>query len=129
MQKKGLLLVAHGSRSQLLIPEIEAMLAQIEQNLKNQFDLYRYAFLEIKDPFVEPVVQSMAKKEINQIMIFPYFLNSGKHINLDLPQKIEVLKQQYPSIKFNLVQHLGSFSGLALFISNELNQKIRGESS
>ena len=51
------------------------------------------------------------KKSIDQnlleIYIYPYFLNSGKHVTSDIPDTIKALKIKYHQVNFTMLPHFG----------------------
>lgn len=50
----------------------------------------------------------MVANEIKLIYVYPYFLNSGKHVHSDIPNLIKALKANYLEIGFEILPHFGS---------------------
>lgn len=103
---EGLILVAHGSKKDLSNKEFVNLVNLIKQKDKN-FSQIEAAFLEFASPNIFDVVDDFVKKGISTIYIYPYFLNSGKHVSIDLPNIIQMLDSSNSLVKFILLRHFG----------------------
>jgi precorrin-8X/cobalt-precorrin-8 methylmutase len=65
------------------------------------------AALQFNHPTLEEAVESLALRGVEQIVIMPYFLFSGRHITNDIPQLVEKLKGIYPEVQFIMAKPLG----------------------
>ena len=82
---QALIILAHGSRRQESNQEIEILTNDVRALIKKKFDIVDYAFLEIAKPSLTNSIEKVVSKNISEITIFPYFLNSGVHIKNDIP--------------------------------------------
>jgi precorrin isomerase len=46
----------------------------------------------------------LAAENVSRIIIFPYFLLSGKHIAEELPEVVQELREHFPDIRFDLLE-------------------------
>ena len=112
---KSLIIIAHGSRKNISNNEV----IKIVNDIKNSDTLYdniESSFLEFATPTIEQSVNKCIEQKSLEIDIYPYFLNSGKHVTYDIPNEIEKLKVKYPNIKFSILPHFG--------VSNTITQII-----
>lgn len=103
---KALIFIAHGSKKELSNSEFKDLVQTIKEEDKN-YDFIEASFLEIASPSIEICVDEVVKKGAKEIIFYPFFLNSGKHILVDIPNIIEELKKNYPEIFFSSFEHFG----------------------
>ena len=101
--KKACILLLHGSRSPRE-GEIEAVLNGFEHDTKTFV-----AYLEMQEPQVETCVASCAGLDVDEVHILPLFVLEGRHVRVDIPQRIDALNEAYPHILFKLHPHLGQW--------------------
>jgi sirohydrochlorin ferrochelatase len=58
------------------------------------WDLYETAFLEVA-PRLDEAVRKLAAAGAEQILVLPYFLTLGIHLQRDLPRLVEDLSTKY----------------------------------
>jgi|TARA_B110000091_G_scaffold206678_1_gene243831 sirohydrochlorin ferrochelatase len=107
INKKALLVVAHGSRKKISNIEIHQLANNIA--LKSSvFQIVEACFLEIASPSIPQGIENCIQRNAKDIIVMPYFLAAGKHVMEDIPEIItnEVLK--YPSIPIKLSSYFGS---------------------
>ena len=88
---KSLIIIAHGSKKKSSNDEV----IEIVNNIKNsdtQYNIVEPAFLEFAIPNLEKSIKIFIDKSSTDIDIYPYFLNSGKHVTVDIPDLIEKFK-------------------------------------
>ncbi|MTI64828.1 CbiX/SirB N-terminal domain-containing protein [Methylophaga sp.] len=105
---KALLIIAHGSRRQASNQEVSALAEQLRQHPHNDYDLIESAFLELAEPAIPDGVAECVSQGANEVIVFPYFLNSGRHVTEDIPEILDQVRPQYPEVCIVLSQHLGA---------------------
>lgn len=110
---KALLIVAHGSRRQASNQEVLTLAQSISTRSDHDYDVVEAAFLEIADKLIPDGIEACAKAGATEIIVMPYFLNSGKHVTQDIPEVITAIKPQYPDIAIHVTEHLGASSVMA----------------
>ena len=103
---KSLIIIAHGSRKETSNIEVIDIVNQIK-NSETTYSLVEPAFLEFAAPTLEESVKKSLDQNLLEIYIYPYFLNSGKHVTSDIPDEIETLKIKYPQVNITMLPHFG----------------------
>jgi len=117
----AIILIAHGSKKASSNNEFLSMVKKIKENSK--YDFTEASFLEIASPGIKTITKELIKKGVRQISFYPFFLNSGKHVLIDIPNIIEELKKEYELVNFKLLEHFGKSNKINEIILSEINQK------
>ena len=86
---KALIILAHGSRRKESNLEVQNLSNQVKKLTRKEFEIVDCAFLEVTKPSLIDLVEKIISKNVSEITVFPYFLNSGVHITTDIPNIIE----------------------------------------
>ncbi len=65
------------------------------------------AFLELAEPTIEQAVHGCIERGANRIVLLPYFLSAGVHVQRDLQLHRDRLAQAYPHAVVALAEPLG----------------------
>lgn len=104
---KCIIMIAHGSRRESSNSEFISMVKSLQEQ-KETSHIIKAAFLELKEPSISQAAVELIELGHNEISFYPFFLNSGKHVLVDIPNEIKELEKNYKDIKFNLLDHFGS---------------------
>jgi len=109
--KTAVLLMAHGSR----IPEANDAVREIAAMVKEMtgFAIVEVSFREQHMPNIQQGIDACAAQGAERIILMPYFLYMGAHVQEDLPEEMEEAKRRYPHIEFAMGRHLGVHKKLA----------------
>lgn len=118
--RKGVVLIAHGSRRAASNREFEAIVQQVRQRNDLDFDRIESAFLEFSEASLEKAVETMVAAKIERLFVYPYFLNAGNHIVNDIPQKVKTLQQQYHQLTITVLPYIGSSPAMISLIVEDL---------
>lgn len=102
---KGILVVAHGSRSREASEVFNMVLNNFKLKVKE--DNVEGCFMEISSPSIQDTIDIMYKKGIRDIVVVPYFLFSGIHIKEDVPEILRETKAKYGDVKISLAKPIG----------------------
>ena len=86
MSKKGLLLVGHGSK----LPynkELVEETARLIGARRPEF-VVRCGFMSMNSPSVEEALAGFKSEDVDAIVVAPFFLAKGIHINKDIPASL-----------------------------------------
>lgn len=109
--KKALLFLGHGSRAK---EANEAMYRVIDLVREaTDFDIVEAGFLDLNPPLVAEAMEVCARKGAGRVLVMPYFLHLGMHVQRDLPRVIAELREQYPQVEIVLGRHIGFHPKLA----------------
>lgn len=116
---KGIVFIAHGSKKEKSNNEFINLVEKIS-NADVNYDFKAPAFLELALPDIKSVAISFIEQDAKEIYFYPYFLNSGKHVLIDLPNIINELEEKYPKIKFELLDHFGKSDKIVEIILSDI---------
>ncbi len=120
MGQECILLIAHGSRANLANEEVAALANQLAEETGTHVEV---AFLDkIAQPNIPEMIDKIAASGTQKIIVLPYFLNTGMHVQRDIPEIVSASQKKYPQLAISIKEHFGS-SGHVL----ELLKKILEE--
>ena len=102
---RAILVVSHGSHSPQTKKEVEKLVASLRE--RPLADKIEYAFLEIEKPLIPEGIDSLVGWGAREIKILLNFLNSGRHVDVDIPQIINDARKKYPQIQFSISRPVG----------------------
>lgn len=117
---KAIIFIAHGSKKEKSNNEFIQLVEKISQKDKT-YDLKSAAFLELALPDIQSTAISFINQGAKEIYFYPFFLNSGKHVQIDLPNIIIELKEKYPNLQFTLLEHFGKSEKIVDIILSDIN--------
>ena len=107
INRKSLLVVAHGSRKKISNIEIHQLANNISMKLQT-FSIVEACFLEIAEPSIPQGIESCVKQGASEVLILPYFLAAGRHVIEDIPNIVDEEKTKYPGISITSLPYFGS---------------------
>ena len=91
MSVAKIILAAHGSRSL----EANAAIAELARGLGQRLDVQVYpAYLEMAEPTITSAVREAASDGARRIVIVPFFLAPGMHVQRDLARIVEQARRE-----------------------------------
>ena len=118
---KAVLLISHGSRSSKTKEEIVRLCRMIKEKIS--MDIIRFAFLEIEQPSIPEGIEQCVLEGANEITILLNFLNSGKHVDEDIPAIIRHAEQKYSHVKFTITRPITQYDLMADFYKTILDEE------
>ena len=101
----AILIVSHGSHSPKTKFEVQSLVDSLK--MRKAADLIELAFLEIEKPSIPDGIDSLATQGAQSIRILLNFLNSGRHVNVDIPEIVKNAQRKYPAVKFSISPPVG----------------------
>jgi sirohydrochlorin ferrochelatase len=117
---KALIIAAHGSRKKESNLEVALLAARVSKKSKGSFGTVEHAFLQIAEPLLENKIKELVQKGAKKIVIFPFFIGSGSHILVDIPELVQQAKITYKHVEFKLTRHLGKIEAIEDIIIQEV---------
>ncbi|MGB9454889.1 MAG: CbiX/SirB N-terminal domain-containing protein [Bryobacteraceae bacterium] len=106
----GIIVFAHGSR---LEPANEAVRAVARQlAAAGRLEAVEAAFLELGEPSLEGAVERLVARGVHDILVVPYFLTLGVHLERDLPNIINQIARKYGHLKIRATPPLDGHPAL-----------------
>ena len=102
MTRTGYIVFAHGSSVESANQAVRLVAAQMSE--RGGFESVA-AFLEGGKPDLQGAVDALAGR-VDRIVVIPYFLTLGLHLQRDLPRLIESLRQAHPALAIEVTAPL-----------------------
>ncbi len=102
---RAVVLFAHGSRDPLWRKPVETVAARLRE--RDASAMIACAYLELTEPDLQSVVQTLVNEGARSIRVVPMFLGVGRHAREDLPLLMTELRALYPKVVFELQQSIG----------------------
>lgn len=104
MKHIGYIVFAHGSSVESANEAVRAVAASFAR--QGGYEAVEAAFLENGRPDLRGAVDLLAGCGIAHIVVIPYFLTLGLHLQRDLPRLIEEIHTVHPSIEIEVTPPL-----------------------
>jgi sirohydrochlorin ferrochelatase len=108
--KTGVIVFAHGSRVEPANDAVRSVAAELAR--AGGLEYVQAAFLELGSPDLEGAVALLAAKEVSRIVVVPYFLTLGLHMERDLPRLFSDISLKYKHIDVILAPPLDGHPAL-----------------
>ncbi|MBT0652208.1 sirohydrochlorin chelatase [Geomobilimonas luticola] len=120
--KTAILLMAHGSR----IPEANDAVHEIAAMVKEMtgYDNVEVSFREQHKPDIQQGIDACVAKGAERIILMPYFLFIGAHVQEDLPAEMAEARQRHPQVEFAMGKHLGVHRKLAEVVVERIAESL-----
>jgi len=120
--KTAILLMAHGSR----IPEANDAAREIAAMVKEMtgYEIVEVAFREQHLPNIQAGIDACVTQGAKRVLLIPYFLFIGAHVQEDLPEEMAEAKRRYPQVEFAMGTHLGVHRKLAEVVVERINEGL-----
>jgi sirohydrochlorin ferrochelatase len=109
--KQAILYVCHGSRLKQACDEAISFIQRCQNRLKA--DIHQICFLELFSPSIKDGFESCVKQGATHIAIVPLLLLTAVHAKKDIPNEIQEIMEQYPSIKVTYGKPIGVHEKMA----------------
>jgi sirohydrochlorin ferrochelatase len=109
--KTAILLMAHGSR----IPEANDAVREIAAMVKQMtgYEIVEISYREMHLPNIQQGIDTCVAQGAERVLLMPYFLFVGAHVQEDLPEEMAQASERYPNVEFAMGRHLGVHRKLA----------------
>lgn len=119
-KKRAVILIAHGSKRAESNEEFRVLVKKVKDE-NTHFDAVEFAFLELADPSIEETIEKMHQMKMDEVYLYPYFLNSGKHVAVDIPTIATKMQLGIKEMKIEVLTHFGESQSITKIISHDLN--------
>ncbi len=114
-KRRGLVLVAHGSRRESSNKEVRQVAAQLAAQAGDRYAMIHAAFLELAEPLIPDGVQQCLDAGMEEVVVLPYFLSAGRHVVEDIPAEVAKVNNRTDAT-IRIAPYLGSAQGLATIL-------------
>jgi len=79
---------------------------------RGSYEAVETAFLESGKPDLRSAVEMLARRGIQQVIVIPYFLTLGMHLQRDLPRLVEELRALHTGMEIQVTAPLDGHPAL-----------------
>lgn len=118
--KTAVLLMAHGSRiteANQAVWELAAMVKELAG-----YEIVEVAFQGSHAPTIQQGIDTCVAQGAERILLAPYFLHMGSHVQEDLPLELAAARQRHPGVQIALGKHLGVHERLAKLVIDRVEE-------
>jgi sirohydrochlorin ferrochelatase len=117
----GIVIFAHGSS----VPSANRAVATVAEAVAaaGAFDLVETAFLEAR-PNLAEAVACLAEAGATRILVVPYFLTLGIHLQRDLPAIVEQIAHAHPNVEIRVTPPLDGHPALTQILLERVHQAL-----
>jgi sirohydrochlorin ferrochelatase len=100
----GYVVFAHGSSVESANQAVRSVTAQLQE--RGGYDAVEAAFLEGGRPDLRGAVESLTSRGARTVVVIPYFLTLGLHLQRDLPRLIREIESLHPGLSIEVTPPL-----------------------
>ena len=115
---KGVLIVGHGSRRKETEETMESVVETARKKLPEM--PVEIAYMEFGEKNIPAGLDILAGKGAEEIVVAPYFLFDGMHIQKDIPEALEEYKMAHPGLKITMGCPLGADERLGAVLADRV---------
>lgn len=101
----ALLLIAHGSREEQANADLFHAVEELRR--RGRYQIVEAAFLELAEPDIDAGASQCVAAGATRLILLPYFLSAGVHVNRDLEDARRRLSERHPLVQFRLAEPMG----------------------
>ncbi|MEE9274947.1 MAG: CbiX/SirB N-terminal domain-containing protein [bacterium] len=120
--RTAVLLLGHGSRAAGANEAMHRVAAHFREEWPDR--IVESAFLEINEPSIPGGIDLCAEAGAERIVLIPYFLHLGNHVQEDLPRFVEEGKARHPGVELILGPHLGFHPKLIEIVEERIAEAV-----
>ena len=106
----GIVLFAHGSRIDSANEQVRVTAREMAQ--QGGYPLVEAAFLELAQPDLPSAVDRLADRGAGRVVVVPYFLTLGTHMQRDLPVLLREAADRHPGLEISSTPPLDGHAAL-----------------
>jgi sirohydrochlorin ferrochelatase len=110
MNATGYIVFAHGSSVESANESVRTVAAEMAR--RGGLEIVEPAFLEGGEPDLAGALESMAGR-VSRVVVVPYFLTLGLHLQRDLPRLIDNVKRLHPGLTIDVTPPLDQHPAMA----------------
>ncbi len=118
----AILMMAHGSRiseANDAAREVATMVQEI-----TGFEIVEVSFRELHEPNIQQGIDNCVARGAQRILLMPYFLFMGAHVQHDLPEEVAEAKKRHPGLIMEMGGHLGAHRKLAEIEAERIGESL-----
>jgi sirohydrochlorin ferrochelatase len=121
--KTGIAIFAHGSAIESANDAVREVVRQFET--LSGYELVEPSFLELGKPDLAEAVARLVERGADRIIVTPYFLTLGKHLQRDLPRIVGEIEKLHPGVQIRITPPLDGHPSLAAILMDRAGEAMR----
>lgn len=121
--KTGIIIFAHGSRIESANEAVRSVASDMAR--QGGFDLVETAFLDLAQPNLSEAVSRLASQGASRILVIPYFLTLGTHLQRDLPRIINEAASGNKEVEITMTAPLDGHHTLSRILLDRAREALR----
>jgi len=122
MNSTAILIMAHGSRIAAANNAAREVATMVQE--MTGINIIEVAFREMHEPNIQQGIDTCVVRGAKKILLIPYFLFMGAHVQHDLPEEIETAQKRHPGLEMVMGPHLGVHRKLAEIVSERIAEGL-----
>jgi sirohydrochlorin ferrochelatase len=114
--KTGIIVFAHGSRVEAANEAVRAVSRELLRVTRCERAIA--AFLELGMPDLETATDELVEAGVERVVIIPYFLTLGLHMERDLPRLTQGIARKHPGLNLDVTPPLDGHKGLVAILAD-----------
>jgi sirohydrochlorin ferrochelatase len=114
----GIIVFAHGSRIEAANQAVRAAAAELAR--AGDCAMVEAAFLELGRPSLEEAADLLVARGVDRVVIIPYFLTPGTHLERDLPALVAGISKKNNNIQILVTASLDGHPGLVQILADRV---------
>ena len=114
----GIIVFAHGSRIEAANQAVRSAAADLAR--AGDCPIVEAAFLALGRPTLEEAADLLVARGVERLVIVPYFLTPGRHLERDLPAIIERISRKNKNIQILVTASLDGHPGLVQIMADRV---------
>ena len=121
--KTGIAIFAHGSVVESANESVRTVASAFAG--ASGFELVESSFLELGKPDLAEAVRRLVERGAGRIIVVPYFLTLGKHLQRDLPRIVESIAQAHAGIEIVVTPPLDGHPAMVEALMDRAREALR----
>ena len=121
----GFVVFAHGSSVETANQAVRSVTAEFAR--AGGFTLVEPAFLEQAQPDLPAAVARLASAGATRIVVIPYFLTLGLHLQRDLPRIVDSISRLHQGVRIEVAPPLDGHPGLLSVLLDRAGEAVAHE--
>lgn len=118
----AVILLGHGSRVEKAGGDMERVAAILKE--RHGFPMVEYCFMSRLPPHFPETLAGLVARGATQVLVIPYFLHTGLHIRLDIPEMMQHEAAKYPGLRLQLGGNLGYDDILVDLVRKRIDESL-----
>jgi sirohydrochlorin ferrochelatase len=119
----GVAIFAHGSAIESANESVRAVAAQFAA--ASGTELVEPCFLELGQPDLGEAVRRLIERGAGRVVVVPYFLTLGKHLQRDLPRIVEDISRIHPGVEISVTAPLDGHRAMVEALVDRAREAVR----